>query len=80
MIKGAIFDMDGLMFDTERVYRNSWITALEKRGLTCPKSRAFMRSLKYRKRSKKERSEAEMPQVFFFTFWPKYRGRSNLPP
>ena len=26
--------MDGLMFDTERVYRYSWITALEKRGLT----------------------------------------------
>ena len=34
MIKGAIFDMDGLMFDTEKVYRSSWITTLEKRGLT----------------------------------------------
>ena len=41
MIKGAIFDMDGLMFDTEKVYRSSWITTLEKRGLTPQEGRTY---------------------------------------
>lgn len=33
MLKGAIFDMDGLMFDTERVYKESWIILADRYGL-----------------------------------------------
>lgn len=32
MKKGAIFDMDGLMFDTERLYRESWMVLAEEFG------------------------------------------------
>lgn len=34
MKKGAIFDMDGLLFDTERLYRESWIKMAEEFGQT----------------------------------------------
>lgn len=33
MIKAVIFDMDGTIFDTEVVYRKSWVTAAEELGL-----------------------------------------------
>lgn len=32
MIRGVIFDMDGLMFDTERIYQDSWIEAGRRLG------------------------------------------------
>jgi HAD superfamily hydrolase (TIGR01509 family) len=32
--KAAIFDMDGLMFDTERLYRESWMVLAEEFGQT----------------------------------------------
>lgn len=32
MIKGVIFDMDGLMFDTERIYAIYWKSISERRG------------------------------------------------
>ena len=32
MIKAAVFDMDGLMFDTERVGRDAWIQVGEQLG------------------------------------------------
>ena len=35
MIKGVIFDMDGLMFDTERIWNICWEPALAKFGLPC---------------------------------------------
>ncbi len=34
MVSGVIFDMDGLMFDTECVYGRYWRTVIEQRGLT----------------------------------------------
>ncbi len=34
MVNGVIFDMDGLMFDTERVYAMFWRALIERRGLT----------------------------------------------
>lgn len=33
MIKGAIFDMDGTLFDTERLYARSWVLTAEQFGL-----------------------------------------------
>lgn len=36
MIEGAIFDMDGLMFDSERVWGTLWQPALAAFGLTVP--------------------------------------------
>ena len=33
MIKGAIFDMDGLLFDTERMYRDMWVILAKEYGL-----------------------------------------------
>ena len=34
MIKGVIFDMDGLMFDTERIWATLWEPALAGLGLS----------------------------------------------
>ena len=36
MIEGVIFDMDGLMFDTERIWATLWEPALATLGLSCP--------------------------------------------
>ena len=36
MIRGAIFDMDGLMFDTERLWDTVWEPVCQKLGLTQP--------------------------------------------
>lgn len=36
MKKGAIFDQDGLMFDTEPIFSIAWIQAAEAQGVTIP--------------------------------------------
>ena len=36
MIQGVIFDMDGLMFDTERIWATLWAPALERLGQPAP--------------------------------------------
>ena len=36
MVQGVIFDMDGLMFDTEPLWGASWTPVLAKFGLTVP--------------------------------------------
>ncbi|WP_298733892.1 HAD family phosphatase [uncultured Subdoligranulum sp.] len=40
MIKGVIFDMDGLMFDTERLWDTFWDPACEALGVPMPEDRA----------------------------------------
>lgn len=37
MKKGAIFDQDGLMFDTEAIFSRSWLQAGERLGVAIPK-------------------------------------------
>lgn len=38
MKKGAIFDMDGLLFDTERVFQETWQEIASEHGITLDKS------------------------------------------
>lgn len=36
MLEGVIFDMDGLMFDTEPIWSDVWAPIIEDMGSTCP--------------------------------------------
>lgn len=36
MLKGAIFDMDGLMFDTEQIWQKNWNKTAEEMGIRLP--------------------------------------------
>lgn len=36
MLKGAIFDHDGLMFDTEKVWQANWKKEADKLGIELP--------------------------------------------
>ncbi|MCI9671286.1 MAG: HAD family phosphatase [Lawsonibacter sp.] len=36
MKKGAIFDMDGLLFDTERLFQDSWVKMAKQFGQVPP--------------------------------------------
>jgi HAD superfamily hydrolase (TIGR01509 family) len=36
MLKGAIFDMDGLMFDTEQIWQKNWNKTADEMGITLP--------------------------------------------
>ena len=36
MKAGAIFDMDGLMFDTERLYQENWQKIANEMGIVLP--------------------------------------------
>ena len=42
MIHGVIFDMDGLLFDTERVWDSLWPVCFEQLGLPLPPLRPFI--------------------------------------
>ena len=35
-MRGAIFDMDGILFDTERLYQETWREVASERGITLP--------------------------------------------
>lgn len=43
MLKGAIFDMDGLMFDTEQIWQKNWKAIADEMGITLDP--AFSRSI-----------------------------------
>ena len=49
MVKGVIFDMDGTMFDTERLSTKGWIYAGKKLGVDIPVALtdSFVTSSKY---------------------------------